>query len=242
MMFLAAAFTHLLVWSSCKLLSLDISHSPLWGTGRGLGAWEHSGAGAETSSSKRLQGKLFPASLQANVTWSCMAEGENWHPPPTLSIHSHLQQLSWVPTAAESLWCTLIHAHGSCTDPHEAAPTRVPISPRSSYMLQRRQQLPWAPCVVLPTSSHGSTGCRVLTELFPRIPLPCTPQLSYTVPVLTIIMHRSGFPEHRSFLLLSAGLYPTWPYPAESSVPSAEQSSPTGGSHLLRRKLTPFVS
>lgn len=129
MMFSAAAFTHLLVWSSCRLLSFDISHSPLWGTGRGLGAWEHSGAGAEISSWARLQGKLFPASLLANVTWSCMAEGENWRPPPTLSIHSHLQQLSWVPVAAESLWCTLSHAHGSCTDPQEAAPTRCPWAP-----------------------------------------------------------------------------------------------------------------
>lgn len=98
----------------------------------------------------------------------------------------------------------------------------------------------FSPKLVLPTAALAADpwlNCYSQESLSAVLP-----QLSYTIPALLLIRHRSGFPDSSPFLLLSVGLYPTGPYPAGSSVPSAEQSSPAGGSHLPRRKLTPFVS
>lgn len=79
---------------------------------------------------------------------------------PTYSLHLHTHQTPrslTVATQPGSTW-------------HGGSPLRKKAEkPGVDF-------LPWGPCVVLPTSSHSSTGCRALTELlFPRIPLPCTP-------------------------------------------------------------------
>lgn len=67
-MLLAAAFTHLLVQSSCKCLSLAISRSPLCGTDGGFAPWERSSAGAKAISQASPQGKLPQTNLWTNVT------------------------------------------------------------------------------------------------------------------------------------------------------------------------------
>lgn len=89
---------------------------------------------------------------------------------------------------------------------------------------------------------HSRTGCRPLTELqFPRIPLPCPPTAQLHGP-----SSHTHYAQIRFSRLLIIFVAFCWTLSSQaisygSSVPSVEQISPAGGSHLLRRKLTPFV-
>lgn len=141
MVFLEAAFTHLLVWSSCSLCHLTF-HTPL----------------SEALAEARVPGSTQVLQRQAaeqgpRESCSQQAYRQGWHDPiwlrgtvgillPLLCLPSHVQQPIPQPSAdaAASLWCT----HESCAAPHQAVPTWVPTSPRTSYMprsLQSREQL-----------------------------------------------------------------------------------------------------
>lgn len=152
-----------------KLLSAPVTwHFPLlsprhrWRLGC-LGA-----AGAEASSWARPQGKLLQATHKATVTWSCMDERENWHPPPTpvhpLSPPASIHQPSTRGCRAPGVptepcpWELPCSPPGLVPNSHSHSPSPAcPAAPGEAMCpesLQRREQLLGA----LPQLSRWRSG------------------------------------------------------------------------------------
>lgn len=92
-----------------------------------------------------------------------------------------------------------------------------------------------------PTATHHSASCRPSAELlFPWLHCLVLSSLCYTAPALTLVPHRSCFPDLRQCVLLSIEPCPMGPHPSGSSVPWAEH--PCRGLTSLRRRVALFIS